>query len=53
VYAVTTIDQGIELLTGRAAGSRNGRGKYTPGSIHALVDKRLTEYARKNKTFGQ
>jgi ATP-dependent Lon protease len=53
VYAVTTIDQGIALLTGRNAGSRNGRGKYTPGSIHALVNKRLTEFARKNKTFGQ
>jgi ATP-dependent Lon protease len=53
VYAVTTIDEGIELLTGRKAGSRKGRGKYTPGSIHALVDKRLGDYARKNKTFGQ
>ena len=53
IYAVTTIDEGIELLTGRKAGSRKGRGAYTPGSVHALVDKRLTEYARKNKTFGQ
>ncbi len=53
VYALTTIDEGIELLTGRKAGTRNGRGAYTPGSIHALVDKRLTAYARKNKTFGQ
>ncbi|MBK7259992.1 MAG: AAA family ATPase [Ignavibacteriae bacterium] len=53
IYAVTTIDEGIALLTGRKAGSRKGRGRYTPGSMHALVDKRLTEYARKNKTFGQ
>jgi predicted ATP-dependent protease len=53
VYALTTVDQGIELLTGHKAGSRKSRGRYTPGSIHARVDKRLTEFARKNKTFGQ
>jgi hypothetical protein len=53
VYALTTVDQGIELLTGHKAGSRKKGGRYTPGSIHARVDKRLTEFARKNKTFGQ
>jgi predicted ATP-dependent protease len=53
VYALTTVDQGIELLTGKKAGSRKKGGRYTPGSIHARVDKRLTEFARKNKTFGQ
>ena len=53
VYALKTVDQGIELLTGLRAGSTTSGGRYTPGSVHARVDKRLTEFARKNKKFGQ
>jgi lon-related putative ATP-dependent protease len=53
IYALTTVDQGIEILTGKHAGHRSKGGKYAPGSIHALVDKRLSEFARKNKSFGQ
>jgi ATP-dependent Lon protease len=53
IYALTTVDQGIELLTGLKAGSKKSGGRYTPGSIHARVDNRLTAFARKNKTFGQ
>ena len=53
VYAITTIDEGIELLTGHKAAAGRSGGRFTPGSIHARVDKRLTEFARKNKTCGQ
>lgn len=53
IYAIATVDQGLELLTRRKAGKRGRNGRYTPGSIHALVDACLTTYARRNRAFGQ
>lgn len=52
VYAITSIDEGIELLTGKPAGTRQSKGKFTRGSVHALVDAKLTEYATRVKKFG-
>lgn len=45
VYAVRTVDEGIELLTGVAAGTRLAAGGWQPGTIHALVEERLRRYA--------
>ncbi len=45
IWAVTTIDEGIELLTGRPAGECGVDGRYPEGSIHRLVDDRLRRYA--------
>ncbi len=47
VYAVETIDQGIELLTGMPAGERNKAGNYPKGSINYRVEARLAELAKK------
>ena len=52
VYAVKTIDEGIEILTGVKAGKKMKRG-YEKGSINYLVEKRLYEYATKMKGFAQ
>jgi lon-related putative ATP-dependent protease len=49
VYAVRTIDEGIEILSGRPAGKRLANGKFQRGTIHGLVDARLTELSRKQK----
>jgi len=46
IYAITTIDQGIELLTGIPAGKRLKHGTFEHGSIHAMVDQTLITYAR-------
>jgi ATP-dependent Lon protease len=51
IYAVHTIDEGIELLSGKTAGRRLPSGAFTPGSVHALVDAKLEVYARKNKKY--
>jgi predicted ATP-dependent protease len=51
VYAVATIDQGIEILTGKRAGVRNASGTFTPGSVHARVDAVLKKFARTHKAF--
>ncbi|MFH1754930.1 MAG: Lon protease family protein, partial [Candidatus Latescibacterota bacterium] len=45
IYAIKTIDQGVELLTGKKAGDRLADGTYKEGSINALVDDKLHAYA--------
>ena len=41
IYAVSTIDEGIEVLTGVTAGKRRKDGSWTPGSINDSVQRRL------------
>jgi predicted ATP-dependent protease len=43
VWAVSTVDQGIELLTGRPAGERDAEGRFPDGSVNAAVDRALAE----------
>jgi lon-related putative ATP-dependent protease len=51
VYAVTTIDEGIEILTGLPAGEPDEEGRYPEGSVNYLVQARLAEMAEKRKAF--
>jgi lon-related putative ATP-dependent protease len=51
VWAVRTIDEGIELLTGRAAGQRAEEGQYPEGSVHRLVEERVRSFAERLRTF--
>jgi predicted ATP-dependent protease len=53
IYAVKTIDEGIEVLTGVEAGQRREDGSYPEGSINYLVDKRLKEMAESLKSFAE
>ncbi len=52
IYAVNTIDQGIEILTGMKAGKKTKSG-FEKNSVNFLVDKRLKEYASKMKGFAK
>lgn len=52
IYAVSTIDQGIELLTGVKAGRKRKTG-YEKGSINYLVEQTLKEYAEKMKGYAK
>ncbi len=52
IYAVKTIDEGIEILTGMPAGQRRSDGSYPEGTVNYLVDERLRAYARKMKDYG-
>ena len=45
IYAVETIDQGIELLTGALAGEADEEGNYPEGTVNYLVQQRLLEMA--------
>ena len=49
IYAVKTIDEGIEVLTGIKAGKLNAEGEYEKGSINYLVQKKLEYYAKISK----
>ena len=46
IYAVSKIDEGIEVLTGTEAGEKGEDGKYPKGTIHFLVERRLEEMSR-------
>ncbi len=43
IWGISTIDQGIELLTGHPAGKRLKDGTFTKKSVHYLVDCRIDE----------
>jgi lon-related putative ATP-dependent protease len=51
VYAVETIDQGIELLTGVPAGRPGRSGKYPANTVHGKVRQRLDELAEAYHQF--
>ena len=52
IYAVATIDEGIEILTGKTAGAKQADGKYPEGSINDLVDRKLNELVEGIQKFG-
>jgi len=45
VWAADHVDEGIEILTGVPAGTRDEQGRFTPGSVHARVDDRLRQWS--------
>ena len=51
VYPIGSIDEGIALLTGTAAGERGSDGNYPLGSINRLVEERLRAFASIRRQF--
>ena len=49
IYAISTINEGIELLTGVPAGSKDENGKYPAGTVNYLVYQKLKKYAKAGK----
>lgn len=52
IYAVQTIDQGLELLTGIPAGEPDKEGNYPEDSLNGRIVARLRELAETRKEFG-
>ena len=46
IYAIKTVDEGIELLTGVPAGKKNKNGEYPAGTVNYLVNEKLKKYAQ-------
>lgn len=53
IWAVRTIAEGIEILTGMPAGVRDEQGAYPEGTINARVDARLRRFAEARRAFGK
>jgi lon-related putative ATP-dependent protease len=53
IYAVSNVDEGIEILTGVPAGERGEDGSYPEGTVHYLVEDRLRVMAEKAREFGK
>ena len=49
VYAISSIDEGIEILTGVPAGKKDTNGKFPAGTINYLVQEKLKKFARVSK----
>ena len=50
IFAIDSIDQGIEILTGVKAGARGEEG-FDAESVHRLVDDKLAHFAEQLKEF--
>lgn len=53
VYAVNTLEEAIELLTGVAAGERGIDGEYPPDTVFGRAAQRLTEMAQAVAEWGE
>ncbi len=53
VWAVATIDEGIEILTGVPAGARQSDGRWPEGTVNFRIDARLRQMAEAAHRFGQ
>lgn len=51
IYAVETIDQGIEILTGVKAGSQRADDSFEPGTVYHFVDRKLQQFVEDWKAF--
>ena len=49
IYAISTIDEGIEILTGVPASKKNKDGKFTAGTIKYLAYEKLKQYAKNSR----
>ena len=53
IYQVSTIDEGIEVLTGVPAGDRQEDGTFPEGTVHYLVEKRLEEMGKRTRQLAR
>jgi predicted ATP-dependent protease len=53
IWQVSTVDEGIEILTGVPAGDRDEHGNFPEGSVHRLVEERLREFAEAAMSFSR
>lgn len=49
IWTVDNIEDGLRLLTGIRAGSRNKSGKFSKGTLYYMVEERMREYALRSE----
>jgi lon-related putative ATP-dependent protease len=53
IYPVSTIDEGIEILTGVGAGERDADGRFPAGTVNRLVEDQLKSFAERARGFSK
>jgi lon-related putative ATP-dependent protease len=53
IWAITKIEEGILLLTGKEAGKKRRDGTFTPGSVFDGAQKKIIQFADSSKHFGK
>jgi len=48
IYPISSVDEGIEILTGLSAGTKNEKGKYQAESIHGKAFGKLKHFNKKS-----
>lgn len=51
IWPVSRVEQGLEILTGMAAGRKNGDGAFEAGTLFSLMNEKLGEMAKTLKQF--
>ena len=49
VYQVSTVEEGIEILTGMPAGKADKNGNFPEGTVYGAVQKKLAHYFKKSQ----
>jgi len=52
IYAVETVDRGLEILTGMTSGTRDRLGRFPAGTLNARIEERLADFAERARAFG-
>ena len=53
VFAIKSIDDAIELLTGRTAGERGADRQFPRETVNRRIEDRLIQYARRRRSFAE
>ncbi|MCG2633993.1 MAG: AAA family ATPase [Gammaproteobacteria bacterium] len=53
IYGISSIDEGIELLTGYSAGQADEQGEFPDGSVNHRVARRINELVEARRSFGR
>lgn len=51
IYAIDTVDDGIEILTGLKAGKLNSKGQYPKGTVNYMVKQSLEKYQQLHMAY--
>jgi predicted ATP-dependent protease len=51
IYAIDTVDEGIEILTGKTPGVRQSDGHFPKNTVNGIVERRLRQMAAQVKDF--
>lgn len=53
IYPISSVDEGMEILTGQPAGERQDDGSYPEGTVKHAVQQRLLDLAKTTRRFGK